>query len=52
MIETEKPLESAILVGIIYPGQDEREVNDYLDEEPNRLKVLHKSWMFQIPEHL
>lgn len=32
MIETEKPLERAILVGIIYPGQEEREVDDFLDE--------------------
>ena len=32
MIETEKPRETAILVGIIYPGQDEREVDDYLGE--------------------
>lgn len=32
MIDTGKPLERAILVGIIYPGQDEREVDDYLNE--------------------
>jgi GTPase len=32
MIETNKPLERAVLVGIIYPGQDEREVDDYLGE--------------------
>ncbi len=32
MIETGKPLERAILVGIIYPGQDEREVDDFLNE--------------------
>ncbi len=32
MIETDKPLERAILVGIIYPGQDEREVDDFLGE--------------------
>jgi GTPase len=32
MIETNIPLERAILVGIIYPGQDEREVEDYLGE--------------------
>ena len=32
MIETGKPLERAILVGIIYPGQDEREVEDFLGE--------------------
>jgi GTP-binding protein HflX len=32
MIETKKKTEKAVLVGIIYPGQDEREVDDYLDE--------------------
>jgi GTP-binding protein HflX len=32
MIETDKPEERAILVGIIYPGQEESEVTDYLDE--------------------
>jgi GTP-binding protein HflX len=32
MIETDKQQERAILVGIIYPGQDESEINDYLDE--------------------
>jgi GTPase len=32
MIETKKPLERAILVGILYPAQDEREADDYLDE--------------------
>jgi len=32
MIETGKTLERAVLVGIIYPGQDEREVDDYLGE--------------------
>jgi GTP-binding protein HflX len=32
MIEINKPLERAILVGIIYPGQDEREVDDFLNE--------------------
>jgi GTP-binding protein HflX len=32
MIETGKSLEKAILVGIIYPGQDEREVEDFIDE--------------------
>ncbi len=32
MIETNKPLERAILIGINYPGQDEREVEDFLDE--------------------
>jgi GTP-binding protein HflX len=32
MIETDKPQERAILVGIIYPGQDESEVADFLAE--------------------
>jgi len=32
MIETGKPVEKAILIGINYPGQDERETNDYIDE--------------------
>ena len=32
MIETRKALERAILVGIIYPGQDEHEVEDFLEE--------------------
>lgn len=32
MIETNKPLERAILIGIVYPGQDEREVADFLGE--------------------
>jgi GTP-binding protein HflX len=32
MIETNKPLERAILIGINYPGQDEREVEEYLSE--------------------
>jgi len=32
MIETSIPQERAILVGIIYPGQDEREVDDFLGE--------------------
>ena len=32
MIETSKSVEKAILVGIIYPGQDEREVDDFLEE--------------------
>jgi GTP-binding protein HflX len=32
MIETDKPLERAILIGILYPGQDEREADDYLEE--------------------
>ena len=32
MIETDRPLERAILIGILYPGQDEREADDFLDE--------------------
>jgi GTP-binding protein HflX len=32
MIETEKQAEKAILIGINYPGQDEQETQDYLDE--------------------
>jgi GTPase len=32
MIETGKSLEKAILIGINYPGQDEREANDFLEE--------------------
>ena len=32
MIETKKPTEKAILVGITNRGQDEREVEDFLDE--------------------
>ena len=32
MIDTIKPIEKAILVGLIYPGQDEREVEDFLEE--------------------
>jgi GTP-binding protein HflX len=32
MIETNKQQERAILVGIIYPGQDENEVEEYLEE--------------------
>ncbi len=32
MIETKKKTEKAVLVGIIYPGQDEREVDDNLEE--------------------
>lgn len=32
MIETGRRSEKAVLVGIIYPGQDEQEVGDYLDE--------------------
>jgi GTP-binding protein HflX len=32
MIETKNPGEKAILVGIFYPGQEEKEVIEYLDE--------------------
>jgi GTPase len=32
MIETKKPRERAILIGILYQGQDEREVEDFLEE--------------------
>ncbi len=32
MIDTDRPLERAILIGIIYPGQDEREADDFLEE--------------------
>jgi GTP-binding protein HflX len=32
MIETGLPAERAILIGLNYPGQDERETADYLDE--------------------
>jgi GTP-binding protein HflX len=32
MIETNKPRERAILIGILYPGQDENEVEDFLEE--------------------
>ncbi|HUX95475.1 MAG TPA: GTPase HflX [Bacteroidales bacterium] len=32
MIETQSKIERAILIGIIYPGQYEREVDDFLDE--------------------
>jgi len=32
MIETNKPLERAILIGILYHGQDESEVEDFLEE--------------------
>ena len=32
MIDTDKPIERVILVGIIYQGQDQREAEDYLDE--------------------
>ena len=32
MIETEKPRERAILIGILYQGQDENEIEDFLEE--------------------
>lgn len=32
MIDTDKPLERAILIGILYSGQDEREAEDFLEE--------------------
>lgn len=32
MIETNKPLERAILIGVLYHGQEESEVEDYLEE--------------------
>jgi len=32
MIETNKPRERAVLIGIIYQGQDESEVEDFLEE--------------------
>ena len=32
MIDTDKPLERTILIGILYPGQEEREAEDFLDE--------------------
>ena len=32
MIETKRKVERAVLVGIIYPWQDDREAEDYLDE--------------------
>lgn len=32
MIDTEEKKERAILIGVNYPGQDEREIKDYLDE--------------------
>lgn len=32
MIDTDSPLERAILVGIIYPGQDDREADEFLEE--------------------
>ena len=32
MIETDKPLERAILIGVLYHGQEESEVEDFLEE--------------------
>ena len=32
MIETKRKIERTVLIGIIYPWQDDREVEDYLDE--------------------
>jgi hypothetical protein len=32
MIETNKPRERAILIGVLYRGQDESEVEDFLKE--------------------
>jgi GTP-binding protein HflX len=32
MIETGRPVEKAILIGINYPGQDEKETEEYIDE--------------------
>jgi GTP-binding protein HflX len=32
MIDTNKPLERAILIGVLYHGQEESEVEDYLEE--------------------
>jgi GTP-binding protein HflX len=32
MIDTDKPLERAILIGVLYHGQEESEVEDYLEE--------------------
>jgi GTP-binding protein HflX len=32
MIETDRPVERAILVGINFPGQEERETEEYIDE--------------------
>jgi GTP-binding protein HflX len=32
MIETNRPAERAILIGINYPGQNEQEADDYIDE--------------------
>jgi GTP-binding protein HflX len=32
MIETDKPLERVILIGVLYHGQEESEVRDYLEE--------------------
>jgi GTP-binding protein HflX len=32
MIDTDTPLERAILIGLLYPGQEEREVDEFLEE--------------------
>jgi GTPase len=32
MIDTQRPVEKAILIGIVYSGQDEKEAEDFLDE--------------------
>ena len=32
MFDTSRPVEKAILIGINYPGQDERETRDYIEE--------------------
>jgi GTPase len=32
MIDTDQPLERAILIGILYPGQEERESDEFLEE--------------------
>ena len=32
MINTDTPLERAILIGILYPGQDDREADEFLEE--------------------
>jgi len=32
MIDTDKPVDRAILIGIVYSGQDEKEAEDFLDE--------------------
>jgi GTPase len=32
MIDTQRPVDKAILIGIVYSGQDEKEAEDFLDE--------------------